>query len=264
VPRDHYTVRLDPDQARTLRDELDFVTDVRLYGPQDTGPITFVDAQTGAFRPPGVDRAMLTFDLRLHRDEDQAAVQGRLENMGVAIAGTGRWKIRIYLPEDSEFASDIAAFPEVAEMSQYVPPTLHDDEARTLLGINKRRYFGMVTNLSQTGKGQIVAVADGGLDASHPDFHGRIVGTVPWGRPADTSDPDGHGTHVAGCVLGDGASSSASGSSIRGTAPEAKLFFQSLLDANGELGGLPDKLERLFDQAYNRDARIHSLAARTA
>jgi Subtilase family len=98
-------------------------------------------------------------------------------------------------------------------------------------------------------------VADTGLHEAHPDFAGRVIEVVALGRPNNSSDPHGHGTHVAGSVLADG---SASDGSFAGVAPEAKLYFQSLLDANGGLGGIPISLEDLFEPAYQAGARIHN------
>ncbi len=106
-----------------------------------------------------------------------------------------------------------------------------------------------------TGEGVLVAIADTGLDETHPDFAGRIERVVARGRPGNGSDPKGHGTHVAGSVLGDG---SASGGTIKGTAPKARLFFQSLLDRDDGLGGLPFELGELFEEAYKAGARIHN------
>ena len=40
----------------------------------------------------------------------------------------------------------------------------------------------------------MVAVPDSGIDATHPDLTGRVLGFTP----ADLLDADGHGTHVAG------------------------------------------------------------------
>ena len=76
-----------------------------------------------------------------------------------------------------------------------------------------------------------------------------------WDATGDHSDPDGHGTHVAGSVAGDG---SASSGGIKGMAPAAGIFFQSILDANGKLGGLPWELNDLFDEAYQSGVRIHN------
>ncbi|WP_267898776.1 S8 family serine peptidase [Sorangium cellulosum] len=59
----------------------------------------------------------------------------------------------------------------------------------------------------------------------------------PW------SEPHGHGTHVAGTILGSGK---ASDGAYQGIAPDARLVFQSLLDPRGRLGGLPVDLGDLL------------------
>ncbi len=107
-----------------------------------------------------------------------------------------------------------------------------------------------------------MAVADTGFDKGstedvHPAFTGRVLKLYPLGKAIPT-DPDGHGTHVAGSVLGDGFSESMGGA-IRGTAPKAKLVLQSLLDPRGGLGGLPEDLNNLFKVPYEQDgARVHT------
>lgn len=117
------------------------------------------------------------------------------------------------------------------------------------------------TSHGLTGDGQIVGIADTGLDRGindstmHLDFQGRINAIFALGRTNDASDPHGHGTHVAGSVLGDG---SRSNGSFRGMAPGAQLVFQSIMDSNGGLGGLPSNLNDLFAQAWNAGARIHT------
>jgi serine protease AprX len=259
VPPNAYTAKLDPDQVQRVR-QLPFVGGVRLYGPEDTSPVEVTHAVPGPL--PGVDKAMLIYDVRLHRREDLDQVVNWLQERGVTVAGTGTRKVRFYLPEGSPLSNEIRALPEVAEMERYIRPRLHNDHARALLGIDGLSPTEVIGGTSQTGRGQTVAVADTGLDEDHPDFEGRVVGIVARGRPGDASDPDGHGTHVAGSVLGDG---SAAGGSIRGTAPEAHLILQSLLDANGELGGLPVDLGDLFEEVHRAGARIqnHSWGART-
>lgn len=111
------------------------------------------------------------------------------------------------------------------------------------------------------GKGQVVAVTDTGLDngrndaSLHPDFQGQVKALYAWGRSNDSSDSHGHGTHVAGSILGTGA---ASNGQVKGMAPGAKLIFQSVLDNQGGLSGIPSDLGQLFQQAYQAGARIHS------
>ena len=134
-----------------------------------------------------------------------------------------------------------------------MPSRLLDRMARQILRLESNGI-----ELGLEGEGQLIGIADTGLDVSHPDLQNRIVDIIPWGRagpPGDYSDPEGHGTHVAGCALGDGCKS---GGEVRGAAPKAKLFFQSILDANGGLGGLPNDLGLLFSEAYQRGVRIHN------
>src|SRR6185503_9677231 len=113
--------------------------------------------------------------------------------------------------------------------------------------IDPGRGSSAAASLPLTGEGVLVAIADTGLDETHPDFAGRIAKVVARGRPGDGSDPNGHGTHVAGSGLGDG---SASGGAVKGTAPKARVFFQSLLDRDDGLGGLPFELGELFEETY--------------
>ncbi|GAA4719676.1 S8 family peptidase [Phytohabitans rumicis] len=71
------------------------------------------------------------------------------------------------------------------------------------------------------GAGVTVAVLDTGIDATHPDFAGKIVEARNFTDAADTDDTLGHGTHVASTVVGSGAKS---GGRYRGVAPGASLL----------------------------------------
>jgi serine protease AprX len=97
-----------------------------------------------------------------------------------------------------------------------------------------------------TGEGVTVLLMDSGIDASHPDLpYGTkvIENVVPTRRPSGivggskegvvSSDPDGHGTHVAGIVAGLGAGVGGhDAGKYRGVAPGARLV--------GYEAGLPD------------------------
>ncbi|MEV8535192.1 S8 family serine peptidase [Streptomyces sp. NPDC051211] len=77
-----------------------------------------------------------------------------------------------------------------------------------------------------TGKGVKVAVLDTGIDVNHPDFKGLIDGTASFVPGEAVTDVNGHGTHVAGTIVGSGA---ASGGANKGVAPDADLFVGKVL-----------------------------------
>lgn len=115
--------------------------------------------------------------------------------------------------------------------------------------------------LGLTGAGQVVAVADTGLDVGkesgvHPDFAGRMTGKGWTGGVyrsyASWADAGGHGTHVAGSIAGSGA---ASGGQYRGMAPEARLVVQGLWT---NFNGLPADLGSLLRQARSEGAWLHN------
>ncbi|MFG3343511.1 S8 family serine peptidase [Streptomyces sp. NPDC048018] len=77
-----------------------------------------------------------------------------------------------------------------------------------------------------TGKGVKVAVLDTGIDVNHPDFAGLIDGTTSFVPGEAVTDVNGHGTHVAGTIVGSGA---ASGGANKGVAPDADLYVGKVL-----------------------------------
>jgi uncharacterized membrane protein len=103
------------------------------------------------------------------------------------------------------------------------------------------------------GSGQIVAVADSGLDEDHGDFGTRVVGNVDVIGDGSSADlHSGHGTHVACTVLGDGTRGTYSG-----VAPAAELYLQAMENDNTGNFQSPS-LNNLFNTAYNAGARIHT------
>src|SRR5262249_30726930 len=102
-----------------------------------------------------------------------------------------------------------------------------NDRTRVRLGISpdqvvRTNYLGL------TGAGVEVNLNDSGVDTTQPDLAGRVTST----DPLALQDNDGHGTHVAGTIAGDGSQSgtvadavgSPPGANYRGMAPAANLF----------------------------------------
>jgi len=125
------------------------------------------------------------------------------------------------------------------------------------------------------GSGQMVGSADSGLDWDHCMFDGSSASAPPpnfvaTGRKVVTyvpladglDDVNGHGTHVAGSIVGHApASFTGAIGEQSGMAPEARIFFQDIGDTStGALSGLDgvELGEGLFQPAYEAGARIHS------
>ena len=83
-----------------------------------------------------------------------------------------------------------------------------------------------------TGAGVTVAVIDTGVDATHPDLAGQVLpeyDVINKTTVATSTDPNGHGTHVAGTIAAD----TGNGIGISGIAPDAKILPVRVLGANG-------------------------------
>jgi serine protease AprX len=247
VPHHAYVATATPEQAAEVIN-LPFVRDVERYGPSKTGPIVL----TAGAEDRGEGDAARVWDLWLSDASVRSQVLSWLAQNDVSVVGEGGRRVRLALPAGSGLQREISTLPGVLSMVEHVPPKLFNDVACGLLGVTADTPG---RSLPLTGAGQVVAVADTGLQEDHPDFAGRVIEVVALGRPNDASDPHGHGTHVAGSVLADG---SASDGTYAGVAPAATLYFQSLLDPRGGLGGLPVSLEDLFEPAYQAGARVHN------
>lgn len=106
------------------------------------------------------------------------------------------------------------------------------------------------------GTGVTVAVLDTGIDPTHPDVSGSIVGQVDFtGSPTGIKDGHGHGTHVASTVLGSGA---ASKGLRKGVAPGAKLLVGKVCDDNGQCPD--DGIIAAMDWAAHSGAKVVNMS----
>ncbi len=217
--------------------------------------------------------------------ERRDTVRGQAITLGAQVrestASESSGLLRLSL--DAARLADLARIPAVSWIEPFYERVLHNDVARGNAIMAAETAW---TNLGLYGAGQIVAVADTGLDTGntgslHQDFlggptgcsgTGRIIATYALGRTGNWSDScqtggandGGHGTHVSGSVLGNGCRSGSSGlpsgyaSSYAGLAPQAGLVMQSVMDSSCGLGGLPADLNTLFNQARDAGARIHT------
>ncbi|GMQ60658.1 hypothetical protein AN1V17_50590 [Vallitalea sediminicola] len=190
--------------------------------------------------------------VRIFTFDDSSILDGYIKEFGATKIDSTEKEVIVKLnPSSIEKFANLNSVKYIEPVVEY---ELFNDKARDFMGVNS------INNLGHNGAGQVVAVCDTGIDTGvnnsgmHLDFQGRIDSIFPLGR-ATADDVHGHGTHVAGSVLGDGTKSNGQ---IKGIAPQAHLVFQSVLDSNGGLGGLPNDLNDLFQQAKNAGANIHT------
>jgi serine protease AprX len=264
VPDNTYICNFPQDNLAPIRN-LPFVTWANVYLMGFKLPTALrpgASARSGAnlLALPPVDtlaKDRVTVDVVLQKGisadaiRDQVAAAAGLDPQELNVA---RHKIRLSI--ERRRLNDLAKIDEVRHIEPYVPPHFTNNIARDILTAGIAQATG-----TMQGEGQIVAVCDTGFDQGstsnvHPAFIGRVMKLYPLGRNT-ASDPDGHGTHVCGSVLGDGQMND--GTVVRGTAPKARLVVQSVLDPGGNLGGLPVDLHDLFIDPYQQDeARVHS------
>ncbi len=292
IPDHAFLARMTPAVAEQVR-SLPFVRWVGLYHPayrlaeelQGVGSKLQVargklqvargKLQGAGGKGQGAGDEVITVTVQTLPDVALDALEGAIEGLGGKVLGRGANAIagyfRVSIAPDRLEA--LAALDGVLWVEPYFEPELYNDVG----GGQIMRANDVRSSLSLYGAGQIVAVADTGLDvgttgsAMSDDFEGRIVGgqaicALFQGGRTTWNDFDGHGTHVAGSVLGNGVLSGSDpsqhnyGSSFAGVAPEAQLVFQSIDNAPGNgLECVPsDLVNYLFKLAYDKGARVHT------
>jgi len=226
------------------------------------------------------------------RYQDQQSLLSELHALGFGNAKIVRrsrdWSVRVEAAAGR--ARDLVLMAGCLWVERFVPPLVTNNTARSSLTIVTGRGAsnGPIMDVEDVwargirGEGQIAAAADTGLSTGdlstlHQDFGQsgsvinplRVLAGYALGRPGNWNDDQaiggGHGTHVAGSLVGNGfrsgstpATNTYPSTCYAGAAPQAQLVFQSLMNASGGLGGIPPDLNVLFQQAYDAGARVHS------
>ena len=144
-------------------------------------------------------------------------------------ADDGRSVLRARVP--ASVVGELTKRGDVRWVEHYVPASLQNDVA---VKPGLMNVLPVWETHGLTGRGQNVTISDSGLDTGDPetllaDFLGRVykIGVASGTTPSDTN---GHGTHTAGSIVGNGRLSKGE---IKGVAPGARLYAWQCVQANG-------------------------------
>lgn len=238
------------------RDELaalPFVKNVREYRPGE---------KISRELPGDESSKRVQVTVTLFSAEDKKAVGALVKNLGGSILEDRGRYLRAEIPGAA--LEKLAASPRVLYVEKYLPPELLNDRAGDITGAGPLAVPGFASDAGLTGEGQVIGLADSGLDTGllgnlHPDLENtpgrrpRVIMLKSWAGVETPADTVGHGTHMAGTLVGSGK---ASGGKYAGLAPGASLYFQGIVDEDDNPAP-PLDLEELFEPAYQAGVRIH-------
>jgi subtilisin-like proprotein convertase family protein len=223
VPNNAYLVRMSASGARQLR------ASTRTQAVMPYEPYYKLDED---LLPLACERRPLPEQVRikvtLFTGERDAALKA-FADLGAQVLGEDQSPFgpQLILQPAPDSLTMLAQLPCVQLIEQATERVLLNDLTRVQLGVAadsviETNYLGL------TGSNLVVNLNDSGVDQQHPDLTGRVL--PPFIGPP--GDPEGHGTHIAGIIVGSGQESSTvtnayaslTNASFRGLAPGAQLF----------------------------------------
>jgi uncharacterized repeat protein (TIGR01451 family) len=235
----------------------------------------FTDGRQAATLPGLWDDSPIDVVATIFRGEALDPIIAQIEDMGGTVLDQSQteWKSKLKLSISPSRLTDLAAITGVRWIEEAPRWKLTNDEAADIMGVRE-----VWDTHGLYGDGQTIAICDTGLDEGstspaslHDDFEdgsgtSRVLVIHDLVLDGGNDVNSGHGTHVAGSVLGNGDLSGATPSShtypdtaYAGIAPEANLVFQAIEDNDtGGLSGIPNDLNDLFSQAATSGATLHT------
>jgi subtilisin family serine protease len=267
VPEFAFVVRTDP----VLREALGSLPGVRWVGPYLPEYRRHRALELKSLLRGTEETEML---VSVFPGEDLGPIRSVIESLGGRIeeewSSPRRTKLKVRVRADA--LQDISSLEGIRWVEEAQRLVLHNNVSTDIMAVRAPR-----DSRGLYGQGQIVCVADTGLDRGstspgslHDDFedgagNSRVLRIFDVAGDGDVSDPDGHGTHVAGSVLGNGlrsgsdpSSNSFPDTSFAGTAPKASLVFQAIMKNSTRKLWVPGDLGILFDQCRGAGARIQT------
>ena len=241
----NFIVRISPNHGNTL-DVLTNSDEIRWIGNIQPGyrlhpQLLFDNLQTTVAIIP-------TNDLSFGGYEELAL---DLISYGAYDAWCGYSMCQAEIGDNSEFLFNTARDGRILWIEPISSMEVHNGVARAISGVVSLENEASFT---LDGSGEMLAIADTGLDRDHPDIAGRVAAIyTQFGLDTSPADSNGgHGTHVTLTAIGDGTSDS----STKGIAPAASVTMYALeYDPTGTFGRQGSIYDLLAD-AKQKTARI--------
>lgn len=194
------------------------------------------------------------------------------EAAGLSIDELHVSEAKIRLVVNQEKLGALAKLDSINRIERVHADEIANDKARGTLLMMAGDGGMAVSSSTYQGEGQIVCIADTGIDLGkkstgpsdtecHPAFDNRIFALTSLHKVNDASDTQGHGTHVCASVCGSGFYKNPDHGEIpvQGTAPASQIMVQSIAKPESKQIEVPVDLSNdLFAKPYDLGIRIHS------
>ena len=208
---------------------------------------------------------LLTLQLTMFKGTEEAMFSA-LEDLGTeylqeSVSPFGR---TVLVKAKRAALGAIASLDGVLTVETAAPRVVANDLTRVRLGIDNSLTNMVSTNFHElSGKDILININDTSVDGGHPDLTNRVFSI----SNDNLSDPDGHGTHVAGIIASSGVNSpmvtnvfgSPTNANFHGMAPDSKLFVLPIDLITGPLVSDAFLQERAAEYNYVDQSRTNAL-----
>jgi hypothetical protein len=269
VPEGAFIVRMDDAAAARVR-SLDFV---RYVGPYHIAyRISPEIGRTQLRTPERRDDPLVTLRVRVAEEPATIAITAaRIGEILELIVDPGQPGFVIHC--DPASVVELAAIPTVLWVEERPETFLLNNVTKWVVQSNASG-IAPIWDKGIYGEGQLICQMDSGLDYNSCWF--RDVGSVPpgpthrkvvdyraWGGSAYDKCDTGHGTHVAGTIVGDQSFINPGDYNYNGMAYKAKIMMQDVgsddfISCLFGFISVPASLTDPFDDAYAKGASMHT------
>ncbi|MDI6792934.1 MAG: S8 family serine peptidase [bacterium] len=243
LPEHSFLVRMEEENKAEI-EKLNFVSKIEPFSLPSSGTKALAPARSAGERA--------RFKVTLWDREPDEALIAQIEESGGQIKARGDKRLIVEMTLSA--SEKLRGSTEVKYIEPCRPPRIFNQSPAAAIGAP--RLWGLEGESGYTGKGEIIAITDAGLEADHPDLAAKLLSPViDVAGDGNPGDHNGHGTHIAGSCLGSGT---ASNGRYKGVAWDSGLVFQALWDNRTAEMALPADLGTLFNQSREKGARIGS------